>query len=153
VTLEFDFVTYDLVFAETRLSFGETIGAVWKLARSGVASLFRQRGFIGDVSDRVLWTAGYVVARVNDAEFQARTRKLLLDRVRSYKPNVILAHSPGSLVTYNAFAHEDAGKRSERAAKGALRHVRIADRQSLRARQPHAWPCPAARRQELAPPV
>ena len=108
VNLDFDFLTYDPIFAETSLSFGETMGAVWKLARSGISNIFRSRGLIENISDHVRWTAGYMVAWVNDKEFQEKTRKLVLDRVRTYKPDVILAHSLGTLITYNAFAHDDA---------------------------------------------
>jgi len=123
VTLDLDFLSYDPIFAETGLSFGETIGAVWKLARSGLGSFIHGRGFVGDVSDRVRWTAGYVVAWVNDKEFQARTRKLLLDRVRSFKLDVILAHSLGSLITYDALAHEDAGERGVASVLGKAHFV------------------------------
>lgn len=109
VTFEFRFVTYDPIFANTEISFAETMGALWKLGRSGAGQLFRRRrGLISDISDRVRWTAGYVVAWVEDDQFQKATRKLVLDQVKDFRPDVILAHSLGSLVTYNAFSHDDA---------------------------------------------
>ena len=111
VRLEFRFLTYDPIFEKTNISFGETLGAFWKLARSGVGGVFRRsRGPISEISDRLRWTAGYVVAWVEDDRFQAETRKLVLDAVSEFKPDVILAHSLGSLVTYNAFSHSEAAQ-------------------------------------------
>ena len=61
------------------------------------------------MSDRVKWTAGYVVAWVEDEEFQKKTRAFILEKVAAEKPDIILAHSLGSLISYNAFSHPDAG--------------------------------------------
>lgn len=105
IDLEFDFVEYDSLFEKTDISFATTMRAVWKLGASGLGSLAgRQRG-IADISDRLRWTAGYVVAWVDEEAFQTETRALVLERVRTFEPDVILAHSLGSLITYNAFTH------------------------------------------------
>jgi hypothetical protein len=107
--LEFSFVTYDDIFEDTEISFIEAAEAVWLLTKSGVSSLGpRQRGVISDISDRIKWTAGYIVAWVNDDDFKRQSRKRILDAVRTHKPDVILAHSLGSMVTYDAFSHPDA---------------------------------------------
>jgi len=117
VQLEFAFVSYDDVFEKVDLSVWETMQAVWKLARSGVTTaLGKRRGVLGDVSDRVRWTAGYVVAWVEDEKFKQETRKRVLDGVVAEQPDIILAHSLGSLVTYNAFSHPDASKPAVAAA-------------------------------------
>jgi len=111
INLEFEYVTYDPIFEDTDISAWESAQALWKLARSGVSSAFsRRRGIIGDVSDKIKWTAGYVVAWVEDEEFQRQTRKLILDAIHEHQPDIILAHSLGSLITYNAFSHSDAQK-------------------------------------------
>lgn len=109
VALEFRFATYDPIFEETKISFAETMGALWKLTRSGVTqTVRRQRGLISNVTDRLRWTAGYVVAWVEDDGFQKKTRDFVLGEVADFRPDVILAHSLGSLITYNAFSHPDA---------------------------------------------
>ncbi len=109
--LEFRFVAYDDIFAKTNISLAESVSALWKLTKSGISSIGRrQRGVVSDISDRIKWTAGYVVAWVEDESFQRRSRKRVLDAVREHRPDVILAHSLGSLVTYNAFSHSDAKK-------------------------------------------
>ncbi|MEM1145999.1 MAG: caspase family protein [Pseudomonadota bacterium] len=107
--LEFDFVNYDDIFDETEISFAETTTAAWKLTQSGFTSIFRRRrGVIGRVNNSIRWSAGYVVAWVEDDGFKKKSRKRVLDKVSDFEPNVILAHSLGSLVSYNAFSHQDA---------------------------------------------
>ena len=101
VELEFAFVSYDDIFEDVDLSLWDTMQAVWKLARSGLSTaLGRRRGVLGDVSDAVKWTAGYVVAWVEDEKFQRRTRQRLLDAMVAEEPDAVLAHSLGSLVAY-----------------------------------------------------
>jgi hypothetical protein len=107
--LLFEFPTYDPIFETVEISFGEAIRAFWKLAKSGVSQLDRKhRGFFGNISERLRWTAGYVVAWVEYEGFQRETRKFVLNQVKTFKPDLILAHSLGSLVTYNALTHPDA---------------------------------------------
>lgn len=108
VDLQFEFVTYDPIFEGTKIDFADTMKALWKLGLSGLGSLGGSRDLTSNVSDRLRWTAGYVVAWVESETFQAQTRKLLLEAVDRFRPDVILAHSLGSLVTYNAFTHTDA---------------------------------------------
>ncbi|CAN7624127.1 caspase family protein [Phenylobacterium sp. LjRoot225] len=107
--LEFEFVEYDDIFKDVKLSAWEVAGAAAKLAASGVTSIFkRERGVLGDIPHSVRWTAGYVVAWVNDDSFKRKSRARVYQRIREFQPDVILAHSLGSLVTYNAFTHKDA---------------------------------------------
>lgn len=109
VELEFTFVTYDPIFAKVKLSAWESMQAVWKLTSSAVSTTVTgRRGIVSDVSDKIKWTAGYVVAWVEDERFQQQTRKLVLDEIAQQAPDIILAHSLGSLITYNAISHPDA---------------------------------------------
>jgi hypothetical protein len=124
IALEFAFLTYDDIFENTDLSVWQAMQALWKLTRSGVGSVFRRRrGVIGDVPDRLRWTAGYVVAWVENEEFQQRTRTRVFDTVVAEQPDIILAHSLGSLITYNALSHPDAEKAANAAALGRARFV------------------------------
>jgi len=124
--LEFSFVNYDSIFEDTELSGWETMQAIWKLGRSAVDSVLRRRrGVLGDVSDGIKWTAGYVVAWVEDEQFQKRTRKLVLDAVTRQKPDIVIAHSLGSLITYNAFTHDDASKPAVAQALKRLRTITL----------------------------
>lgn len=124
--LEFHFVSYDPIFADIDISFAETLGAFWKLARSGIGSLHRRsRGGLSNIPDRLRWTAGYVVAWLEDDVFRKKTRALLLNNLRDFSPDVILAHSLGSLVTYDAFAHSDAAGTEMAAALKKAHYVTL----------------------------
>lgn len=126
IELKFSFLAYDDIFEGIDLSVWETMQAVWKLARSGVTSGIRgRRGVIGDVSDRIRWTAGYIVAWLSDEGFKRRTRQRVLDTLVAEQPDLILAHSLGSLVTYNAFTHPDAGLKEPSAALARARYVTL----------------------------
>jgi metacaspase-1 len=126
IELEFAFVTYDDIFESVDLSVWETMQAVWKLARSGATTaLGRRRGVLGDVSDRVRWTAGYIVAWVENEGFRRRTRQRVLDALVAEQPDFVLAHSLGSLVTYDAFSHADAGRAAPAAALRRSRYVTL----------------------------
>lgn len=108
--LEFDFAFYDQIFEKTEISFAETMGALFKLGWSGVSGIGRRRKGLGGISDRIRWTAGYVVAWVQDKGFQEESRELIHHKIREFEPDVILGHSLGSLLTYNAFTHDNAKK-------------------------------------------
>ncbi len=124
--LEFVFVGYDHVFEHADISAWDAAKAFWKLTRSGIGSVFgRDRGLVGDISDKVKWTAGYVVAWLEDEAFKAATRALVLDRVAAEAPDVIAAHSLGSLITYNAFTHADAAVDPVRRALGQAVYVTL----------------------------
>lgn len=126
IQLEFTFLTYDDIFEDVDLSVWETMQAVWKLARSGATTaLGRRRGVLGDVSDRIRWTAGYVVAWVEDEQFKKQTRQRVLDALAAEEPDFVLAHSLGSLVTYNAFSHPDASRSAVAAALRRTRYVTL----------------------------
>lgn len=126
VQLEFAFVTYDDIFESVDLSVWETMQAVWRLARSGASTaLGRRRGVLGDVSDRIRWTAGYVVAWVENERFQRESRQRVLDAMVAEQPDLVLAHSLGSLVTYNAFTHPDASRPAPAAALRRARYVTL----------------------------
>jgi metacaspase-1 len=109
ISLDFSYTAYDDIFEGVDIDAWKSARALAKLAKSGLASVFsREKGVLSNISDRIRWTAGYVVAWVEDEAFKKATRKRVLDDIRQYRPDVILGHSLGSLVTYNAFSHTDA---------------------------------------------
>ncbi|MCY6382445.1 caspase family protein [Hoeflea prorocentri] len=102
-----DYLNYDdIFFDETDLSGFEIARALWKLSKSGIGSFGRRdRGFLDKVAYWVQKSAGYVVAWVEDDEFQQKTRSRLLETIIEEKPDVLIAHSLGSLIAYNALSH------------------------------------------------
>lgn len=106
--VEYHFMTYDDIYQDIRLTPLETAAAAAKLLRSGVGSL-QKKGAKGlfAISETLKWTAGMVVAWVEDEEFQEKTRKRVLAEIKTIRPDVLLAHSLGSLITYNILANQE----------------------------------------------
>jgi hypothetical protein len=108
--IEIKFVPYDDLFAVAPLSAADVAAAFAKLAASGifhgVGDLFRARGLF-DIPDRLRWTAGMVVQWANDEKLRRATRKRVLDLVEQFNPEVVLAHSLGSLISYDAFVRPE----------------------------------------------
>ncbi len=125
VDLEFSFASYDDIFEDIDLSAWQTAKAVGKLLSSGAGNLFgmRRRGFFDSINHKLRWYAGYVVAWVENEEFQKQTRKRILDRLREEKPDVLMAHSLGSLVTYNALSHPDARRGGRRGLSKTIKEM------------------------------
>lgn len=118
VKLDFVFVTYDPIFESVDISPWEAAKAFGKLARSGVATVAGCRGVFTDIGDRIKWTAGYVVAWLEDKAFQQKTRELMVEAIKTHKPDILLAHSLGSLVTYNVLS--DASVKQDPALRSLL---------------------------------
>ncbi|MEI4471300.1 caspase family protein [Frigidibacter sp. MR17.24] len=128
---EFHYAGYDPLFATIDLGPIDTIEALLKLGWSGASALLpRRRAFGVDVLSalapaQLRLTAGYVVAWVANDQFRREIRRLLLDRLRETQPDVILAHSLGSLLTYDAFAHRDAAEPAAAAALARAHYVTL----------------------------
>jgi hypothetical protein len=104
------FMHYDDLFANYTISFADSLEAVGKLASSAVTSPFR--GAPG-LSGTLRWTAGMVVQWVENRELREDLRGRLVSAIQSFKPDVILAHSLGSLICYHTFSaagHSDTVK-------------------------------------------
>jgi hypothetical protein len=105
--VETEFVLYDRLFDQASLSLADTLNALRKLLgsglRYGVEDLFGRRRGLGDLPDTLRWTAGMVVQWVENDELRAATRDLLWSAVQRQSPDVVLAHSLGSLVCYDTF--------------------------------------------------
>src|SRR5688572_21109461 len=99
----FDFVLYDDIFAkrEYQITPLSIASAVWKLSVSGVVhgvnDLFRRQRGLADISSRIRWTAGMVVQWADKPRLRAETRALLRRRIVDFEPDLICAHSLGSL--------------------------------------------------------
>ncbi|MAE72387.1 MAG: peptidase C14 [Gemmatimonadetes bacterium] len=116
IELEFRFLSYDHIFEKVDISAWEATVAVYKLLRSGATSIFgsraRARGARDPrgISEFLRRHAGCVVAWLEDEGFRKDTRAMVLAALEEQRPDVVLAHSLGSLVTYNAITHGDAAK-------------------------------------------
>ncbi|MEO6569080.1 MAG: caspase family protein [Opitutaceae bacterium] len=108
---EIEFVAYDDLFAADPPSAFDVAQAVVKLGASGLihslGDLFhRQRGF-GDIAESARWTAGMVVQWAENERLRAASRKRVLDHTQRFQPHVVLSHSLGTLLSYDAFARPE----------------------------------------------
>ena len=100
VQAELDFVLLDDLFAAHPIKPLDVLQALGQLLGSGVGSLLRrERGLM----DGVRWTAGMVVQWVENEALRAATRARLAEKLQAFNPQVVLAHSLGSLVSYDCF--------------------------------------------------
>lgn len=127
VELEFDFLEYDHLFEQVEISAWDAMRAFAKLVGSGIGGFFRSArgGVVPETSERLRWTAGYVVAWLENETFRRKTRALLLERLKSFEPDLVLAHSLGSLLGYDALSHADAQKPDARGAVAKLHFVTL----------------------------
>jgi hypothetical protein len=111
-------VDYDELF-DFPLSAVTTAAAVWQLTKSGVNSgltnlgdrltgLFgRRRDLAGNISSLVGWTAGMVVQWAGDPDLRQRCRERMLATLADFKPDIVCAHSLGSLIAYDTFVQPE----------------------------------------------
>jgi hypothetical protein len=110
--MELRFVKYDDLFAAAPLSTLEVAAAVAKLSVSGlvhtIGDLFHpSRGF-GQIRESMRWTAGMVVQWAQDNRLRAAARDRIVKGFSDdFPPDVILAHSLGSLLCYDTFARPE----------------------------------------------
>jgi hypothetical protein len=132
---EFGFVHYDALFAAAPRDL-----AVWRkgferLLASGFNAAVERvqhwiggllghrggppapvRGFgdrVGALRDGLQWTAGMVAQWAADDALRAQARARLAEDLERFQPNVVLAHSLGSLIAYDTFGRRDeAGTRA-----------------------------------------
>lgn len=110
---ELHFVSYNRHFASVDLGPMDLAKAVARLGSSGlwhgIQDWFgrsRSRGFgpQGGLPDTLEWTAGMVGKWAGDDRLRARLRAALLDAIREHRPGMILTHSLGTLIAYDALA-------------------------------------------------
>jgi hypothetical protein len=102
------FFAYDQLFDAAGLSASELMSAIFHLTASGIFhgigdAITGARGLF-DIPEALKWTAGMVAQWAAKEKLRAKTREKLLKRIAQVKPDLILAHSLGSLITYDLFA-------------------------------------------------
>lgn len=114
--IETSFVAYEDLFARAPLTLPGIAVAIGKLLASGVwhgvGDLFHRPRGISDLPERLRWTAGMIVQWVENEKLRVATRGRIIDAVREHEPDVICAHSLGSLIAYDALIRESARARS-----------------------------------------
>lgn len=107
VVMDIDFVHYADIFDDHEITFSGSMEAVTKLLAGGLG--LRDPSSRGGLSSALRWTAGVVVQWVENEQLREQTRQRLHQRINDFDPHLVLAHSLGSLVSYDTFvAHPDA---------------------------------------------
>ena len=108
---ELHFLAYDHFFEQHELHAGVVIEAFGRLVASGLfhglADVFRNRRGIGDTLESVRWTAGMVAQWTALEALRAQLRRHLGDAMRELEPDVVLAHSLGSLIAYDTLKQDE----------------------------------------------
>jgi hypothetical protein len=99
------FCRYNDLFEADPLTWGETWAAFEQLTGNAWNSWWRPtRSTVG--SDPVGWTAGMVAHWAGSPELREACRKRVQARIDEEKPDIILAHSLGSLICYDLFTRQ-----------------------------------------------
>jgi NADPH-dependent curcumin reductase CurA len=105
VPLEFHFTEFDDLFEKAPLNAATVIEALARLATSGLFyglfDLFRGPRGISDAIEKVRWTAGMVAQWVALEDLRGKSRARIGKDIESFAPDVIAAHSLGSLLLYD----------------------------------------------------
>jgi hypothetical protein len=113
LAVEVAHVKYDDYFGDTPMTVGGTADGFGRLlwnevkysVTDTVSSWFRRRAFGEEVSETVKWKIGMVTQFADDEKLRQRLREHLTEQINQEEPDVIFAHSLGTLLTYDLFLH------------------------------------------------
>jgi hypothetical protein len=106
-----DFLHYDTFFEQAPLGVAQVTEALFRLSASGLfyglTDRLRSRGGLGAALDAVRWTAGMVAQWVALEDLRSQLRDQLARAIQDTQPDVILAHSLGSLIAYDTLRRDE----------------------------------------------
>ncbi|NNU43350.1 caspase family protein [Ramlibacter sp. B156] len=89
----------------------EVIEALYRLSSSGLfhglTDRLRSRGGLASALDSVRWTAGMIAQWVALEELRALLRDRLSFVIQQFQPDIVLAHSLGSLIAYDTLRPDE----------------------------------------------
>jgi hypothetical protein len=105
--VNFDFLFYDTMFEQSQLNAVTYAEAIAKLTASGIVHgigdfLPGSRG-LADIPTQLRWTTGMIAQWATDEGLRDRLRTQILKAVATKQPDIVCAHSLGSLICYDAF--------------------------------------------------
>ena len=109
--IEVEFAVYDDLFENRPLGPKEIGEALLRLT-GGLISGPNETGTrglidsLGKVQDELRWTAGMVVQWIDDDRLRAQLRDRLAQQVQEFDPDLIAAHSLGTLISYDLFRRD-----------------------------------------------
>jgi metacaspase-1 len=112
--VEVRFAEYDDLFGDTPMNVGGTVGGfgrlLWDEVRYSVTDRIsgwfgRRRAFGEEVGEAAKWKIGMVTQFAEDGKLRERLRESLTEQIKAVEPDVVFAHSLGTLLTYDLFLH------------------------------------------------
>lgn len=103
----FDFPRYDDLFADEEISVVDTWKALREMLGSGILHGLLGRGESRgsfDLPESLRWTAGMVVLWAQSDAVRRGTRKVLAGAIEAFRPDLLVAHSLGSLIAYDTLS-------------------------------------------------
>jgi metacaspase-1 len=103
--VEFSFCLSDQLFSQRPLTLWQAMNAIATLGGNAIFGPAERGLFDGD--NVIGWTAGMVMQWAGNEDLRKAARQLLRQNIRDFQPNVIVAHSLGSLIAYDLFSSND----------------------------------------------
>jgi metacaspase-1 len=100
---QIDFCMHDDLFDRAGLSLADTWTAIANLGGNFFG--FGTRGLF-DGDNALGWTAGMITQWAGNTELRKLARERLKERIKHFKPDIVLGHSLGSLISYDLFTRE-----------------------------------------------
>ncbi len=108
---DLDFLSYDELFEAAPLDTPVVTEALLRVCASGlfygITDMFRNRAGFSGALEAARWTAGMVAQWVALEDLRSQLRARLEAAVRQHQPDVVLAHSLGSLIAYDCFRRDE----------------------------------------------
>ncbi len=109
-----EFLAYDAFFEAAPLNTAVVGDALLRLAASGlfygITDRFRNRSGLSSALESVRWSAGMVAQWTALEDLRAQLRQHLSDTMKRLRPDVVLAHSLGSLIAYDTFRRDEVAR-------------------------------------------
>lgn len=109
------FVNYDDIFGSAAMTPQGTVAGVGKLLLNGfiygLGDAFRPRRGFDEISEKIKWYAGMITQWAEDENLRKKCRERLLKAITETNPDLVCAHSLGTLITCDLLVHppEQAG--------------------------------------------
>lgn len=104
-------LTYDDLFERAPLGASEVAEALFRLSASGLffglTDRLRSRGGLQSALEAVRWTAGMIAQWVALEDLRQQLRDRLAQAIEQVQPQVVLAHSLGSLIAYDTLRRDE----------------------------------------------
>ena len=120
VQSEFQAVPYDDIFADPKYKYDAVqyakavekllAGLIWHGITDPFTSAAQRDMATRGIGDEIHWRAGIVAQWLVQKDLQAACRQRILENIQGFGPDVVCAHSLGTLLSYDLFTHDNAGR-------------------------------------------